>query len=759
MQTNEIYAAKAFQRLGADYVLVYFTYLVTNLGGDEGKWQWMLRICNDNYEYYKDLGMEEDNWKDNSVFDEDEYTTPGGVKKDNWFDSQLAKLMFWGVPTTNPGTYSSQTLVGVYTDRINNWKDDDGATWASHIPEAGEYESNVFIPVYMHEKTPAQPWPSSKYGLVKLFKVDYTVLESQFEIQNAKIFDSGYGTFSLKNTGTKDLVITNVSINGQDHDFAMGKGLQSNTLEAGDDDLVWIDFTPGLYSLGDVVSIKVTAEAEGIQHTIDITNRTSNFFVTQAEVGDIRINRENSRVIQKNPDSVDIFLEIENTGASIITIDSYYANTESNTFDTSSIEYLSGSSILASGEKALVRIADVPSTKADFYPLYEEHNLIGVVTPDGIRDETLFSSSYANYNVTIIGIDRIVSPEILLTTNNDYRYHIPVDFDKSHAYSYDNGTSRIYINVKNTALLPINFQSVYITNSGSWDKVDLGDFWIASGSFYLNPGEEDMVIVNVDESKYFDIDINDEIGIKIIGAKGSEPHIAASDVGYTHTVTSQSSITILENVSTNIADISSISASFFHANESGSVLIKNTGNDIVQLDTSNIKINGTLATNVEIISGSEILGIQECAILSFTVNETLLDTTQATYISVNVTTNSSIAYDTINLPVNYNIEIDSSNSSASNSGDSLEVFVNNYGQLNVTISSIYINSTLIDLNNFTGAFEIDSLGGYVNISMTLSALVTYNIMTAPDIAAGKKLEILIRTQEGAEDEYTITIGV
>ncbi|MFX1489787.1 MAG: STT3 domain-containing protein, partial [Promethearchaeota archaeon] len=46
MQTNEAYSAKAFRRLKADYVLVYFGLLIPGLGGDEGKWPWMVRICN-----------------------------------------------------------------------------------------------------------------------------------------------------------------------------------------------------------------------------------------------------------------------------------------------------------------------------------------------------------------------------------------------------------------------------------------------------------------------------------------------------------------------------------------------------------------------------------------------------------------------------------------------------------------------------------------------------------------------------------------
>ncbi|GAF94263.1 unnamed protein product, partial [marine sediment metagenome] len=53
--------------------------LYPNLGGDEGKWPWMIRICNDNYQRYKDWGMEEDNWGPNSVFVESEYWNEGRI--------------------------------------------------------------------------------------------------------------------------------------------------------------------------------------------------------------------------------------------------------------------------------------------------------------------------------------------------------------------------------------------------------------------------------------------------------------------------------------------------------------------------------------------------------------------------------------------------------------------------------------------------------------------------------------------------------
>ncbi|GAI69114.1 unnamed protein product [marine sediment metagenome] len=103
MQTNEIYSAKVFKKLQADYVLVYFGMLYPGLGGDEGKWPWMVRICNDNYESYKDWGMEEDNWGTNSVFVESEYfNTTVSKPTAKWFDSTLVKLMFSDLETDPP---------------------------------------------------------------------------------------------------------------------------------------------------------------------------------------------------------------------------------------------------------------------------------------------------------------------------------------------------------------------------------------------------------------------------------------------------------------------------------------------------------------------------------------------------------------------------------------------------------------------------------------------------------------------------------
>ena len=94
---------------------------------------------------------------------------------------------------------------------------------------------------------------------------------------------------------------------------------------------------------------------------------------------------------------------------------------------------------------------------------------------------------------------------------------------------------------------------------------------------------------------------------------------------------------------------------------------------------------------------------------------------------------------------------------ASNSGN-LSIIVENYGLSNVTVDFIAINGTSINLNNFTIDFEIEALIGQANFTMVLDDLVLmYGIFNSTDIEAGKKLELYVRTEEGAEDTYIITI--
>ncbi|MFX0023210.1 MAG: STT3 domain-containing protein [Candidatus Hermodarchaeota archaeon] len=734
MQTDELASVKALRRLHADYVLVYWGFLISQLGGDEGKWTWMVEICNDNYEKYKQMGWEEDNWADNAVFDLGEYVNEtNGAMKDAWFESQLIKLLFGGEPTVDDGELHQ--LEQNYVDLINNRRDNDGDLWVSHVPDDGLYNSMIFIPTYF-----------SRTHLVKLYKVDYTILDSSFIIQNPRVTDKGYATFKLKNTGNKELYIREVAVNDSNYPFFMA----DKHIEAGSDALVWVNTTNTDFQLDDVVQIEVTAQSEALfEREYIFSNSTSNFFVREAQEGEINIIKENSIVIQKDTTTVDLYLEIENTGDSIVILDRFYSNTDTleNRIDQEKITYLSGSAALAPAEKAFIHIRDAT---IDFSPI-KEFNKIGVATPNDIYDEILFTSNAEDFSLSILRQDRIPSPEESAILSTNYRKHIPIDFNNSFAYTYDNGSIIFNMRIKNTGDVIFGLDSIYLGES--LIEVDSDDYYTKSGFLNLESDEEDIIVIEIDtndpgDAKYgLSGEINEEILICITGGFG-EFGTVASDIGYIHTIKDEPDIKIIK-------DVQGVDSSIIYANETGQVLIKNTGNEVVTL--SNIYVNNTLVSNTEYIYGDSSLGIQECAIITFDIPELLINKSNECIISVNTTT-SIQTNETLNAIVDskyYNIAIDDGGSSAYDSG-SLTILIQNNGLFNVTVDSVYINGTYFSANEFTSdnGYEIGT-GGTLELTISMSTIEAnpeIGIINVDDI-----LEFIVRTVEGAEDIHQETV--
>ena len=725
MQTNEIYSAKVFRRLKADYVLVYFGFLWNGLGGDEGKWPWMVRICNDNYEFYKKLGMEEDNWAENSVFVESEYyDDEAQAPTPLWFQSTLVKLMFYGLPTA-PYTGDITNFVYYYQNQINTRTDNEDNLWSTNIPANGAYEFNVFKPAY-----------TSSLGMVKLFKVDYTALDSSFEIRDPEVFDSGYATLNLVNTGLKDLEILDVQVNGQSFDFSLGKGINTNIINSSDDDLIWVDIKGGgkTYNEDDVASITIVANSTALDGNPYIfTNKTSNFFVKKSLEGEIRINKANSKVVQVNATRADLYLEVENIGDTTVALDEFYADSIENTF-TEKI-FISGSSILLPGEKAYVHL---PNSIVSFYPVRTEHK-IGVITPNGIKDEILLTSNYENYDLKIFDLSRILSPEVAAANDDVFRKHIPILLNETYAYTYDNGTTLINVRVKNTGDIILGMDSVYLKETDSWISVDFDP------KENLYPGEElNLTIV---ASDYFDVEVNDEIGVIVTAL--FDGSTKASDIGFIHTINESADIKILENVQ-------GTTTSFIAANETGEILVKNTGNQPILLDK--IYLNETTEINIsnetEFVYGDTSLGIQECALFKFNIPN--LSINSSDQLNVRLTTDTTAeAYYTFSASVNsvyYNILINETQTSASKSGN-LIITIDNEGLLNVTVDSVYINNTYIPLAEFNEIiFEIGT-GESIQLTITTNDLQPF----IGTINEGDDLEILVRTEEGAE--YLLTESV
>ena len=732
MQTNEIYSAKAFNALKADYVLVYFGMLYSGLGGDEGKWPWMVRICNDNYQKYKNFGMEEDNWASNSVFVESEYfNATTGQPTAKWFESQLVRLMFYGLPTSAPPDLNNlRTFTEYYQDQITRaLRDDQGNLYVTHIPDNGDYQFKVFKPEYI-----------STNGMVKLFKLDYTALESSFLIQNPEVFDTGYASFKLKNTGSKELTISDVKINGESYNFNMGKAFETNTLNATEDDLVWVDIksSGNSFEKNDIVNIEVEAQSIAIDSSpFTFTNHTSNLFVQEAKEGEIKINKISSIVVQVDDSTSEINLEIENTGLTTVILKDFYIDNETNTLNNTM--YVSGSPILEPGQKSLVKITN---TLYQFDPIRTEHK-IGVITPNGIKDEVLFTSNYDPFKISILEESRITSPEAKITTQTNFRKHIPINLEKTYAYTYDNGTTHVKIMVKNTGDIILGLDSIYLTSSSSWTSIL--DFI----PFNLIPGKERSLTITA--SDYLTgIEVNDEIGIIVTG--NFDSITKASDIGFVHTIVDKPDIKIIDVVEGH-------TASFIAANETGKILIKNTGDEAITLDKLYLNSSTSLSftSDVNFDYGDISLDMQECALVSFNINGFKLNSSNI--LNVNITTNTSAQYN-MNFSVFvdsnlYKINIDDTGTFASITGN-LVIKIDNEGLFNLTVDSVYINNTLISFSNFVE--DIYEIGVGSSIQFTIIDIIDLLNSIFGSVDDGEILSIIVRTKEGAEDIHDEIIG-
>ena len=737
MQTNEIYSAKVFKELYADYVLVYFGMLFPNLGGDEGKWPWMVRICNDNYNFYKNKGMEEDNWGPNSVFVESEYFNSSlSQPKEKWFDSTLVKLMFSGIETDPPPNPNNiATFEEYYRSQINSdtRTDDEGNPYVTHIPEDGNYNFDVFREVYF-----------STNGMVKLFSLDYTALDSSFQIENPEVFDTGYATFKIKNTGSKDLTISDVKINGESYEFDLGKGSSTHILNASENDLVWVDIkTSGQsFQTNDVVKITVEAESVALDNKPYIfTNSTNNFFVEDAREGDIKINKPKSKVVQVDATNSEIYLEVENTGVTTVILKDFYIDDENNTFVD--MDYISGSPILDPGQKAYVKITN------SLVPFYNDsdnsiiEHKIGVITPNNIKDELLFTANYEAFKISIIDESRIVSPEALIATHSDYRKHIPINLDNTYAYTYDNGTTIVNIKIKNTGDILLGLESIYLTKSTSWTPVK------GFTKFNLDPGQEKSVSVVVPDELGV-IQVNDELGI--IVTTNFDGSTKASDIGFVHTIIDKPDIQIIDNVENQ-------TISYIAANETGKILIKNTGDESITLDKLYLNTTTMLSfdSDVNFEYGDISLDVQECALVSFNITGLMLNASNI--VNVNITTDTTAQFSMdFSASVDsqfYDINIDDIGTTASVTGNIL-ITIENNGIFNVTVDSININGTYIPLVNFSES--IYEIGAGSSIQFTISMEDLESILGVSDIVVNDILIIIVRTKEGAEDTHEETVG-
>lgn len=251
MATDEL---EAIQILGsswdAEYVLVSWSYFYPNGGGDEGKWQWMIRIAYEtliNSQYAIEIGSR---WNETSYKPTCEFfdtmlwrmLTYGEVMIDYVGNEAIFEELYskgyplfyflarmnWADPW-KPGTYAQQ----------GQWLDDSGHLWKEHNPAVG---AGMLDDGFVQYDTDAEDDTVGQFAnlqyfspaffsaghLVKIFKIDYDKAKLRAEItDSSQLYNNSIAEVTINNNGQTNLDISSVSIDGKAVNFVPISGATS----------------------------------------------------------------------------------------------------------------------------------------------------------------------------------------------------------------------------------------------------------------------------------------------------------------------------------------------------------------------------------------------------------------------------------------------------------------------------------------------------------------------------------------------------
>jgi dolichyl-diphosphooligosaccharide--protein glycosyltransferase len=145
MALNLTESLRTFKSWNTTHVLVYFGHRISQFGGDEGKWPWMVRIAEDH------LGSD--------VIDDATYLGKNDATLEPFYQSTLFRLMVYGEPKTQDEATALQLSDARVSVDQYLWQDQN---YLDHMP----------VSLYGAFK---EPYYSSAYGTVKIYEIDYTM--------------------------------------------------------------------------------------------------------------------------------------------------------------------------------------------------------------------------------------------------------------------------------------------------------------------------------------------------------------------------------------------------------------------------------------------------------------------------------------------------------------------------------------------------------------------------------------------------------
>ncbi|MFX1450227.1 MAG: STT3 domain-containing protein, partial [Promethearchaeota archaeon] len=225
MANDELESIKILKMLGSDYVLVHWGYY-TGIGGDEGKWVWMLKIGYENPVL---------NLITYPLIIWDYYNEETGLPNGTFFQSTLWKMLTCGeLYFPDLDAYSelqNNYLYSTFHYRLHTNVDARGDLWKDRYPfdnpetylkEIGGFDHQAYEIRYNGKDAPIAGLRYfdkafySKNHLVKVYKINYELAALQAKVREVALYNNGISTLKLKNTGEAPFRITSIKIGDQE---------------------------------------------------------------------------------------------------------------------------------------------------------------------------------------------------------------------------------------------------------------------------------------------------------------------------------------------------------------------------------------------------------------------------------------------------------------------------------------------------------------------------------------------------------------
>jgi hypothetical protein len=702
MQTDELASARMFQRLQAEYVLVYWGFLFPNFGGDEGKWQWMMKICNDNTRKYLDLGWKEDNWfSDEQVFDENSYQNQTtGLYGDSWFNSTLVKLLFYGEPTSVTSPIAEQNqLAGYYANQIDP-NGDNPRTDAN-----GNFDL-----VY-----------KSSSGLIKMYRVDYTALESSFELEDPLLSTNGIAHVEINNTGTRDISLENVSINDISYNFTIENS--DLTVQPGESKTIWVDTNQlnQTWEKTDFYRFKVGVTAEKYAGTYEFSQTTGGYFPVDEPNYSIEINRDDSSIVSNiDGDEMEVSISVSNTGDDIVLINEFLVNEL--TFNFTNVQNDKNNYLIKPGntEKYIINpgLNGLPGDSFN----------ISVFSIETAKDIVEMTVNAPEYSLAIIPEERILVNEEMTRVNPDInRRLIPTDFN--YSFIYENGTAQL--TVKNTGNKIIGLETLYVRG-------------VSTPYSIVNGGLEDLLLDSGEERKIsFDVPgvvRNEQINITIT-ASGQGGSTVASDMGFMVPIVEGQAISILGTKYTNV-----------YTNETLEITVKNVGTEDITISQFEINGNNHLISEANITYGETDLSTNEIMKFRFVTSEFKFNVSSL----VNLNVSGGSVYDertfSAVIPDGYNFAIADGYHGVADDNE-IYLTLSGLGIYNLTIDTITVDGNLLTIDDLGLLDGEDLIIPYQDNEI----IIDWEGLGFPSLITGEILEVTVVTLEGPT--VSVDVGI